>query len=126
MSEHEQEESFEDYEDAEIHLNISDGSEFDADRYNTKLFTFFGKLATRNHVFFMTHENDDNTVNGFYVFAHATIYQAIVDRMFAYEFPMELNAIEIPACDEAAYQRSIEQLSGNQDIPDFIPDDFYE
>lgn len=108
----------------EFYLNISDGTEYLATRYNTTLFTFFGKLATRNHVFFETAENDDGTISGFYIFAHANIYQAILERVAEFDFPMELNKLQVPDCDEAAFQKSIDQLTG--EVEDYIPEDFYE
>lgn len=126
MSEFEPEfDNFEDYENYEMLLNVSDGREIVANRYNTTLFTFFGKLATRSHVFIETDRDENNTLSGYYIFAHNNIYQALLERIAAYDYPMELNKTIVPDCDEAAFQRSIEQLTG-EEVPDTIPDWFTE
>lgn len=56
---------------------------------------------------------------------HASVYQALVDRIIAYDFPMILNATEVPEGDELMFQRSLEKIDGTLE-GDYIPDDFYE
>ena len=108
----------------EIILNVSDGSEILVNRYNTTLFTFFGELATRNHVFIQTGESEDETVTGFYIFSHASVYHALVERIAAFDFPMQLNSVTIPKCDEEAFIRSIDRLAGSME--DITPEDFID
>jgi hypothetical protein len=106
----------------ELMLHIGE-TDFLMTRGNAVLFTFFGRLATRNHVFLITGEEDEGVTTGSYIFAHATAYNALVSFMAEYEYPARLNSLDVPQCDEDAFQRSLEQIGG-EEIEDFIPDDW--
>lgn len=106
----------------ELMLHIGE-TDFLMTRENAVLFTFFGRLATRNHVFLITGETEDEVMTGSYIFAHATAFNALASFMAEYDYPARLNHLEVPDGDETAFQRSLDQLGG-EDIEDFIPDDW--
>jgi hypothetical protein len=110
----------------EVILDIVGRGEFLMSRYNTRLFTFMGNLATRNHIFIQLDEVDesDNLVSGAYVFAHHEAYHQIFSFVVAHEYPMSLNNLEVSTGDEEAFIRSLDSLGGGEDIGDFIPDNF--
>lgn len=106
-------------------IDIGGYGEFLMTRYNTRLFTFMGNLATRDHIFMqLTEPNDEGVVQGAYVFSHADAYDQIFGFVVANEYPMSLNNVSVPENDEAAFIRSLDQLGGGEEIEDFIPDDW--
>lgn len=110
----------------ELVIRFADDREFLMSRENATLFTHMGNLATRNHVFLVTGEETEGTIEGTYVFAHAETYQPLVSFMLTHQFPMVLNKNEVSTCDETAFQRSLDQLSqqAGSDVPDFLPDEW--
>jgi hypothetical protein len=94
-------------------------------RHNARLYTFAGYLATRNHVFLHTYEEQDSgeAQMGTYIFAHSESYPVLCQFIVQHAFPMRLNENEVQQCDEDSFQRSLEQLSGSLD-EDFMPDWF--
>lgn len=107
----------------ELNLHLPDGSEQLMTRHNSRLYTFFGNLATRNHVFIVKEEREESSI-GAYIFAHSDAYQPIVSFMLTHQFPMSINNVEVAQCDEDAFQRSLDQLSesAGDNVPDEIPD----
>lgn len=107
----------------EITLRLGESGEFLMTRHNSSLFTFAGHLATRNHIFLVTGEETEEVIQGTYIFAHADAYVPIASFMVQHAFPMHLNRNDVAECDEQAFQRSLDQLSGTMD--DFtIPEDW--
>ena len=100
--------------------------EFLMNRTNAKLYTFFGHLATRNHVFLITGEEREDVTIGTYVFAHSEAYAVLCQFMVQHAYPMNLNGIEVAECDENAFQRSMEQIeaSGGSMVDDYLPEDW--
>lgn len=89
--------------------------EFLVTRRNTKLYTFFGSIATRNHVFINTGEDQEDVQYGSYVFAHDEAWGFLTRFIIDHEFPMALNALDVLPWDEEAFQRSIEGLTIESD-----------
>lgn len=111
--------------DDELKLRFGDGQEFLMTRCNAKLYTFIGNLATRDHIFLKTGEQTEESSMGSFIFAHSDSYYPLIDFMVEHDFPMSLNNNTVPALDEQAFGRSLEQLTGSVE-EDYIPDDFYE
>lgn len=107
----------------ELMLHIGEGMEFLMTRHNTRLYTFIGNLATRNHLFLILEETEDSYM-GHRVFAHNDSYPALAYFMVEHEYPMNLNSTEVPELDEEAFQRSLDQLTDSDDTPDTLPDDW--
>lgn len=103
-------------------LNLPDDVEFLMTRYNARLYTFAGHLATRNHVFLMTEQESEDRAYGTYIFAHNSAYEDLENWMFYYEYPMILNMNEVQQCDEDAFQNSLEGIGDV--FGDLDPDDF--
>lgn len=110
-------------ENDELRIELVDGGEIIARRDNTRLYTFIGNAATRNHVFIATgvSEENENLAIGTYIFGHNEAYAPVVEWIIEHEFPMLLNESEVQDCDEDAFQKSLDTLDGAFD--DFeIPD----
>lgn len=99
------------------------GEPFEITRYNTHLYTFLGQLATRNHIFITTHE-DDGVAEGVYLWEtfHNEPYNRILAHMQEHKYAQFLNLYEIGETDEQAYEKAIRRQVAN--IGDFIPEDF--
>ena len=109
----------------EPHLILNAGDrEVRADRFNTKLFTFAGELATRNHIF-ITYSIEENISQGAYIFNHSDVYAQIMGFVTHHNFPMSLNANEVSEGDEDAFQRSLDQITGTME-EDYIPEGWGE
>lgn len=106
-------------------LNIIGGEPFEMTRDNGTLFTFFGHLATRNHVFLMMNETDD-VMRGMYIFAHHASYAALASFMVDHDYPMRLNGRAVPGCDENAFQQSLDSMGGafDDELGGGVPDDW--
>lgn len=107
-----------------IRLNMS-GETFEATRRNTRLFTFLGKHAMYNHIFFQTEpENENGNVVGSYLFSVSPVFNDIASFMFEQEYPMRLNELEAPQCDIDAYETMVAQNLADLDhVPDEWLDD---
>ena len=99
------------------------GEDFELTRYNTHLYTFLGQLATRNHIFITTHE-DDGVAEGLYLWEqfHTEPFNRIRAHMEEHKYAQFLNLYEIGETDEDAYERAIKRQVST--IGDFIPEDF--
>jgi hypothetical protein len=101
------------------------GEDFEVTRFNTHLYTFLGHLATRNHVFITTQEDDDGAQG---VYLWQTFHKEAYDRLHAHiqehRYAQFLNLYEISESDEQAYESAIRRQVAN--IGDFIPEDFDE
>lgn len=101
------------------------GEPFEITRYNTHLYTFLGHLATRNHIFITTND-DEEAVEGVYLWQtfHQEAYDRIHTHIQEHKYAQFLNLYEISEADERAYENAIKRQVAR--IGDFIPDDFDE
>lgn len=104
-----------------MHINFN-GQEFDLGRENATLFTFLGRAAL-NHVYIHNLEEQGETRGG-YIFAGLEqtreAYNEMANYMAEQEYPMVLNQVRIPQCDEDAYMQA-----AARDIdttPDWLPE----
>lgn len=99
------------------------GEPFEVTRYNTHLYTFIGRLATRNHIFVITGE-DEECATGVYVWQllHTDAFDRLHDHMQKHQYPQYLNLNEISDLDEQSYENAIRRQVS--DIGDFIPEEF--
>lgn len=97
----------------EITLHLPSG-EFQMTRHNAHLFTFFGELATRNHIFLITEEHEDS-MSGSYIFNWSPVFTQLAGFMAEYDYPMRLNQLEVPECDQNAFETALNQLEGKID-----------
>jgi hypothetical protein len=97
-------------------LRYSTGN-FLMDRSNATLYTFWGDLATRDHVFLVTDPGaeTDSTVTGTYIFNWSSAYEHLVEFMIENQYPCRLNQLSVPECDENAFNTALDQLSGKLD-----------
>lgn len=102
-----------------------EGDDFELTRYNTQLYTFFGRIAIKNHVFVITRE-DDETVAGVHIWEafQTEPYTHIKQHIEKYKYPQYLNLTEIAECDELAFERALQRQIDC--IEDFIPDEYDE
>jgi hypothetical protein len=101
------------------------GEDFELTRFNTHLYTFIGHIATRNHLFVITEESDDE-VKGVYVWQmfHGEAFRRIVAHVVEHDYPQYLNLNEISDIDERAFQKAVKKDMA--DIGDFIPEGFLD
>lgn len=103
--------------DAFIPLDMN-GERFHAHRGNTTLFTFFGEVAMFNHVFLQTGETEE-TAEGAYIFCDHPAYGPIAQFASEQDFPMVLNRLEVPQCDQDAWDNShLGDIRGQDSFPD--------
>lgn len=81
------------------------GELYVAGRENTMLFTFFGALATFNHVYLLPVQGEGQVVGG-YVWNDHNTYQPIVDFIQAYNLPQILNSNKVSKGDRDAYKEA--------------------
>lgn len=98
----------------EMKLHMANG-EFVATPVNTTLFTFLGRLAMYDHVFLQTGEETEATIVGTYVFNQHPVFREMAEFIMEQNYPMVLNRIEVPDCDVAAFNRMVEQSTGDLD-----------
>jgi hypothetical protein len=112
--------------DPKMSIHI-DGDTYEARPYNTRLYTFAGELASRNHVFIGTgqREEDGQTIaSGTYIFellAKQQQYKQLTTYMLRNHYPMELNQLEVQPCDEDAFQAAVDKTVTGEPVPDTIP-----
>lgn len=97
--------------DKGLELNLN-GERFVATRYNTTLFTFFGRVILRdfeleaenfNHIFLQTSEDDQEPRGGYVFFDHPS-YPDLAAFALENMFPQVLNQTHIPECDVRAWE----------------------
>lgn len=81
-----------------------DGEDYGATPENTALFTFIGRLASRDHIFVQT-EQEGHQAIGIYIFkfALAEAYGEMQEYMLANGYTCHLNMRQVAECDENAY-----------------------
>ena len=119
-------------------VNLSDGREIEANRYNTSVFTFLGNLAVHNHIFIVTDENaEEESMTGVYIFADTPGFNKLAHFCVENMFPQHVNLTEVAECDQSAYAQHVESNrqqrlaeferqveDAHLEIPDFLPEDF--
>lgn len=100
-------------------IGFPDG-EFDATRENTSLFTFMGKLALYNHVFFV---KDEEEGIGSFLFSLHPSYKEISDYMVEHQYPSHINLQEVAECDMDAYEDMIHEYTA-PDLEGGVPDEW--
>jgi hypothetical protein len=107
-------------------LIIDIGDEpFEVTRYNTFLYTFLGQLATRNHIFVQTGE-DEEVCTGVYVWKtfHQNQFDYLHEHILKFNYQQFLNLTQVSELDEQSYERAIKRQCN--EIGDFIPEEFEE
>ena len=104
-----------------MHLEMHDGSDFEATRDNTSLFRHLGKYAIYDHVFIVTNEEESR---GTYVFSVHHTFEQMANYMAENRYPMHLNLTEAAQCDIDAWERMI-QLDVESD-GDFVPEEWQD
>ncbi len=109
-----------------INLNYGNRS-FELRRDNTFLYTFLGRLASRNHLFIAEDDQDDEDVaSGIYMFRQGIepYFDKIADYMRTNKYQSVENQQEVADCDEVQYQHYIAQLAHVEanDLDDGIPE----
>lgn len=102
-----------------IHIN-----EYEARRDNASLFMFYGELASRNHIFIQT-EEEDGIASGAYCFpTDDATFNRMAGFMINNGYTAHINLHQVAECDERAYQGHIDNVIKSEETPDFIPDDW--
>lgn len=90
------------------------GSDFMLTRYNTTVYTFWGKVMVGgmemaannlNHIYIQTSEEADVTHGG-YLFKDHPAYKEILKACLKYKFPSVLYAPRVPEGDMQAWEKS--------------------
>lgn len=109
---------------ATARVKMDDG-ELLLNRWNSKLFTFIGNLASRNHIYVQTEEDE-----GRYLFNMdaSQEYGRLLRFMSRNQFPMDLNNGGVSDEDEAAYQRAADQVATweAEHLSDTFPDNWIQ
>jgi len=87
-----------------MHIGFPDGVEFEATRDNTILFTFMGRLALYNHVFFI---RDEEKGQGSYLFNLHPSFNEVSEYMLENNYPAHINMREVAQCDVDAFSSMI-------------------
>lgn len=101
-------------EDNGLEVNLN-GENFVLTRYNTTLYTFWGRVILRDyeldasnfdHLFLRTSEEDDEQVKGGYLFRHHPAFEGISKFAIENSFPAITDMTYIPECDVRAFEDS--------------------
>jgi len=119
----------EENEDVGLEINLN-GEEFVLTRYNTTLFTFWGRVMLRDyeldaknfdHVFIRTSDEDAERLRGGYLFRHHPMFKKLAKLATEHAFPGVLNQTDIPECDVRAYE---DYAFGDLASTDTVPEDW--
>lgn len=111
----------------EIKLN---GEGFLLTRYNTTLFTFWGRVILRDyeldaknfdHVFIQTSDENAEPIMGAYLFRHHPMFKKLVKFIVQNNFPAVVHQPYIPECDVRAYE---DYAFGDLTRTDTVPEDW--
>lgn len=91
------------------------GEEIEANRGNTRLYTFIGHAAL-NHVFVRL-----NGDRGAYIFNFVEGYDTLARYMIENNYPAYINQTEAPQVDIDAYDRAIAKMAEDAD---YIPEEW--
>ena len=93
------------------------GEKFKPTPENTTLYTFAGQ-AMFNHVFLQLNKEGEEA-SGAYVFAPSEAFNALARLVIEKDYPMVLNMLEVPECDEDAFIRvNIADLLNEPGVPE--------
>ena len=116
-------------ENKDVGLEISlNGEDFILTRYNTTLFSFWGRVILRdyeldannfNHVFIRTSGEDESEVHGGYLFHEHPMFKKIAKFAVQHNFPTVANQIVVPECDVRAFEQT---MFGDLASTDTVPD----
>lgn len=83
------------------------GVEREARRDNTVLYTFMGKLAVYNHVFFTFDQEEGKPQQGLYIYKSVLpdMYTRAEEFIVDNEFPQYLNLLEVSEVDQVNLHR---------------------
>ena len=98
-------------EEPRIELKINGESAYELNRLNSTLYSFLGRLAVYNHVFY--HGTEDEDSDKFYIFEYQKSFAPIAQYMAENDYPMILNQPEVSVTDQEAYMRSATRDLGN-------------
>jgi len=93
------------------------GGEFEATPENTSLFSYAGKLAIYDHVFFV--RNNDK---GIYLFNQHPVFADVADYIIENDYPMHLFLRNVAQCDIDAFNQMVH--SEASDLDKGVPDDW--
>jgi len=119
----------EENEDVGLEINLN-GEEFVLTRYNTTLFTFWGRVMLRDyeldaknfdHVFIQTSDEDAKRVSGGYLFRRHPMFKELAKFATEHAFPGVLNQTHIPKCDVRAFEK---EAFGDLATTDTVPEDW--
>jgi hypothetical protein len=106
----------------EIELN---GEPFVSTRYNTTLFTHWGKVMLKgfeleasnfDHIFFQISEDEDNPSET-YLFRDHPSFKKLAKICLKYSFPMVVNRVNVAECDIRAWENTqFSDLSNAEEI----------
>lgn len=102
-----------------LHLELGDGSEFEATPDNTALFMYIGAIACYSHVFIVMDEEASTVA---YVFSSNNMFVPIANHILEHNYPVHLHLREVAECDEAAYSRMIHREAN--DLEAGVPEDW--
>lgn len=117
--------------DAGLEINMN-GEDFVLTRYNTTLYSFWGRVILRdyeleasnfNHVFIRTSNEDDEIVKGGYLFQDHPMFKKIAKFAFKNSFPVVANMIYVPECDIKSWEST--QFSDLTHM-DIVPENWIE
>lgn len=95
------------------------GEDHEMRRDNSSLFTHLGELAMYDHVFVQYEEGESM---GAYIFRQNDVFGVLAKYMWENNYTMHLNLTDVADCDVSAFNRSLEQQTG--DLDGGIPDDW--
>lgn len=101
-------------------IEFGDGRIFEATPENSTIFTFAGRLAMYDHVFFTTNEEENY---GTYLFSVHEGYQEITTFMVENEYPWHGNLREVAECDIDAYDKMLHR-DAERDLEGGVPADW--
>lgn len=115
-------------EEPEILLEITlNGEPYEATRFNTTLYTFYGRVALRgmeldaqnfDHVFFQMGDASADSVLGGYLFRNQEIFEDLAEFITDNHWPSVLNQTVIPDCDVRAFESSMfGDLAKTNEVP---------
>jgi len=116
--------------DAGLEINLN-GEEFVLTRYNTTLFTFWGRVILRDyeldaknfdHVFIQTGDSEnEGQVSGGYLFRNHPMFKKLSKFIIQNNFPAFVHQSNIPECDVRAYE---DYAFGDLASTDMVPEDW--
>jgi len=96
---------------------VTNNGEYLLNRENSALFTFMGRLALYDHIYYCDTEEPD--INSFFIFSFTQGFKKLSKYMMDNSFSAHLNMIEVGSGDVDAYIRSsLADIKATNYIPD--------